>query len=107
MASSVSSLGSLGASFHMFFGFATLHFAFLSMDEILILRCVQLTRWKKWALCDDYFIATFLGMYNVLVASILSGIRMFLGEFEANTYWQFFAGEGSKPSTYLTDNAKF
>ena len=69
------------------------YFTGFCMCQIMILKCLYLTKWSTMALLDDYFAATFLGLWNMLMAIQLSLIRIGMGEFSSNTHVKKLTGK--------------
>ena len=68
------------------------YFTSLCMCQIMILKCLYLTKWSKMAMLDDHFAATFLGLSSILMAIVLSLIRFGMGEFSTNIHFKILTG---------------
>ena len=68
------------------------YFTCFCVCEIMILKCLYLTKWSTMALLDDYFAATFLGLSSILLAIELSVIRIGMGEFSTNIHVKILTG---------------
>ena len=63
------------------------------MCQIMLLKCLYLTKWPTMALLDDYFLATFVGFLNILISVLITCIRIGIGVNESNVYFQRLIGE--------------
>ena len=68
------------------------YFTCFCMCQIMIIKCLYLTKWSTMALLDDYFAATFLGLSSILLAIELSVIRIGMGEFSTNIHVKILTG---------------
>ena len=62
------------------------------MSEIMILKCLYLTKWPMMALLNDDYFATFVGLSNILICILISSIRLGMGEFDSNFMVQNMSG---------------
>ena len=83
-------------------------FASLCVTEMLIFNCLSLMKWKKLTNMNDYLVATFLGLFNLLLVFILVMIRVVTGELAHHKDFQKLSGiETEKHHTILTKNVMF
>ena len=68
------------------------YFTCFCMCQIMILKCLYLTKWSTMAMLDDHFAATFLGLSSILMAIVLSLIRIGMGEFSTNIHFKVLTG---------------
>ena len=68
------------------------YFTCFCVCEIMILKCLYLTKWSTMAMLDDHFAATFLGLSSILMAIELSLIRIGMGEFSTNIHVKILTG---------------
>ena len=66
--------------------------ALLGATEIMFFRCVMIFSWKKYAMINDEFFATFLNIFNVMIGQIISIVRFFIGDFFYHKGFQIFSG---------------
>lgn len=74
----------------------------LALDEILVLKCLYITKWPSMAMINDYFLTRFLISFNVMVAALFGAIKQYSGEYAANTHVCNFSGVKCLPKTDLT-----
>ena len=84
-------LSSDGIGYHLalwtgFVNTSSMYYIGFSMAQIMILKCLYLTKWSTMALLDDYFFETFLTLNNILMAIMISFIRLGMGEFDSNIH---------------------
>ena len=83
------------------------YFTSFCMCQIMILKCLYLTKWPTMALLDDYFAATFLGLSSILMAIELSVIRIGMGEFSSNIHVKMLTGNHLVERSHLHQNVFF
>ena len=64
----------------------------LGATESMLFKCLMIFSWKKYAMMNDEFFATFLNIYNLMVGQILSIARFYIGGFFHHSGYQIFSG---------------
>ena len=62
----------------------------LGMTESILFQCLMIFSWKKCAMINDEFFATFFNFTNFMVAQMISVIRLMTGEYNRYknvTHW--------------------
>ncbi len=67
----------------------------LILDEIAVFKFLNVFAFKRMALINDAFIATFLGSVNVVIASVIAGSHFVLEVVDCDVTASFL--RGSKP----------
>ena len=62
------------------------------MSEIMILKCLYLTKWPMMALLNDNYFATFVGLTNILISTLISAIQLGMGELDTAVIFQKLSG---------------
>ena len=62
------------------------------MSEIMILKCLYLTNWPMMALLNDNYLATFVGLTNILISTLISAIQLGMGELDTAVIFQKLSG---------------
>jgi hypothetical protein len=68
---------------------------FLTLLEMMILKCLYLFYWPRMAMLDDTLVAQFIGRWNVMISSLSIFTRLYIVEYHTNTHYQFFTGTKS------------
>ena len=68
-------------------------FIIICMTDIMILKCLYLTKWPMMALLNDNYLATFVGLSNIMICILISSIRIGTGEFVSFVMFQQMSGE--------------
>ena len=76
--------GFLMRSLYGFIGFC--------MSEIMILKCLYLTKWPMMALLNDNYLATFVGLTNILISILISSVQLGMGELDTAVIFQKLRG---------------
>jgi hypothetical protein len=86
----------------------SVEYIWLTLTEMIILKCLYLFYWPRMAMLDDTFVAQFLGHFNLMIASICTLSRLHLGEYHNNTHFHFFTGTNSfEDDGDLSNNIRF
>ena len=64
----------------------------LCISEIMILKCLYLTNWPMMALLNDNYLATFVGLTNILISILISSIQLGMGELDTAVIFQKLSG---------------
>ena len=64
----------------------------LGFTESILFRLLMIYSWKKCAMINDEFCATFFNMFNFMVAQMISGFRLMTGQFEIKEIFTIFSG---------------
>ena len=67
----------------------------LGITESILFQCVMIFSWKKCAMINDEFFATFFNLTNFMMAQMISVIRLMTGEYERNKNFIFWIKEDS------------
>ena len=62
------------------------------MSEIMILKCLYLTKWPIMALLNDNYFATFVGLNNILISILISSVQLGMGELDTAVIFQKLSG---------------
>ena len=69
----------------------------LGSTETILFRCLMIFSWKKYAMLNDEFFATFLNIFNFMMGQILSLGRFFIGDFFFQEGFKMFSGYCTNP----------
>ena len=105
-------LGSNGISYAAaiwtaFINISIITFCGICFCQIMILKCLYLTKWPTMALLNDYFLSTFFGFQNMLISALISCIRIVTGEFDSNIHFQKLIGTKGIERTHLQKTVSF
>ena len=64
----------------------------LGSTETMLFRCIMIFSWKKYAMVNDEFFATFLNLFNLMIGQMISIIRFFMGNFFFHKGFQIYSG---------------
>ena len=64
----------------------------LGSTEIMLFRCIMIFSWKKYAMVNDEFFATFLNIYNLMFGQIVSIVSFYIGDFFLHNGYEMFSG---------------
>ena len=64
----------------------------LGSTETMLFRCLMIFSWKKYAMVNDEFFATFLNIYNLMIGQIICIICFYIGNFSLHNGYQMFSG---------------
>ncbi len=83
----------------------------LGIAESVLFRCLMIFSWKTAASINDEFVSTFFAILNLIIAQMISVIRLMSGQFHSKDYFSFLSGvdmdslkENSKNPRYVTTN---
>ena len=62
------------------------------LTEIAILKCLYIKNWSRMVHVDDYFLASFLGLFNTMIIFLKMSISIGLGEIEATDVFMRTSG---------------
>ena len=79
-------------------------FIIFCMTEIMILKCLYLTKWPMMALLNDNYLVTFVGLSNIMICILISSIRLGMGEFVSSVMFQKMSGVINE-KTHLQETA--
>jgi hypothetical protein len=83
-------------------------FNLFTLTIMMMLKCLYMFFWPRMAMLNDTFVAQFIGWFNVMISSICTFTRMYLGDENTNTHFQFATGSKFfKEESDLTKNAHF
>jgi hypothetical protein len=83
-------------------------FNLFTLTVMMMLKCLYMFFWPRMAMLDDTFVAQFIGRFNVMISSICTFTRMYLGDENTNTHFQFATGSKFfKEESDLTKKAHF
>jgi hypothetical protein len=83
-------------------------FQVFTLTVMMMLKCMYMFFWPRMAMLDDTFVAQFIGRFNVMISSICTFTRMYLGDVNTNTQFQFATGiKFFKEESDLTKKAYF
>ena len=83
------------------------YFTAFCMCQMMIIKCLYLTKWSTMALLDDYFVATFLGLSSMLMAIQLCVIRIGTGEYSSNIHVKNLTGKQFVERSHLHKRVYF
>ena len=66
--------------------------ALLGATEIMFFRCIMIFSWKKYAMVNDEFFATFLNIFNLMIGQIICIVCFYIGNFSLHNGYQMFSG---------------
>ena len=69
----------------------------LGATESMLFKCLMIFSWKKYAMVNDEFFATFLNIFNFMMGQIISLVRFFIGDFFYHDGFQMFSGYCTNP----------
>ena len=78
----------------------------LCMSEIMILKCLYLTKWPMMAILNDNFLATFVGLSNILISLLGSSIQLGMGQLDTTVIFQKLSGV-IREKTHLQETVAF
>ena len=64
----------------------------LGSTEIMLFRCIMIFSWKKYAMVNDEFFATFLNIFNLMIGQIVCIICFYIKDFSLHNGYQMFSG---------------
>ena len=70
----------------------SLYSIILGSTETMLFRCLMIFSWKKYAMVNDEFFATFLNIYNLMIGQIICIICFYIGNFSLHNGYQMFSG---------------
>ena len=83
----------------------------LGIAESVLFRCLMIFSWKTAASINDEYVSTFFAILNIILAQMISIIRLISGQFHSKDYFGFLSGvdmdslkETSKSPRYVTNN---
>ena len=83
----------------------------LGIAESVLFRCLMIFSWKTAASINDEYVSTFFAILNIILAQMISIIRLISGQFHSKDYFCFLSGldmdslkETSKSPRYVTNN---
>ena len=71
-----------------FVSISVIDFCGMCLCQIMILKCLYLTKWPTMALLNDYFLTTFFGFENMLISVLIAYIRIGTRELDSNVHFQ-------------------
>ena len=89
---SLGGIGNILANWTLFLLNATDFMACFFALEIGLFKFLYIKKWSRMAFLDDYFFASFLGLMNLLLALIKSGVSMKMGVYENSQTFDTLAG---------------
>ena len=75
----------------------SLYSIILGSTETMLFRCLMIFSWKKYAMVNDEFFATFLNLFNFMIGQVISIVRFFIGDFFYHDGFQMFSGYCTNP----------
>ena len=66
--------------------------AFLGVTEVSFFRCIMIFFWKKYAMVNDEFFATFLNIFNLIFGQCICIVCFYIGNFSLHNGYQIFSG---------------
>ncbi len=69
---------------------ALLIFSAMTLNEIIIIKCLYIYKWSMMALLDDDFISTALGIFNVFFSMWMCVLRLFLDDLKCVVHYKIF-----------------
>lgn len=73
-------------------------YAFLSLAELVLSKCLYLFLWSRMSMMDDNFIAHFCHAWNIMMAAGMVLVRLLFGEHRSNPFFAALIGEKVIPS---------
>ena len=64
----------------------------LGYAESILYKCAMIFWWNKCAMLNDEFLATFFGIFNLIIGQLISGLRVMLGEFYQREEYAILSG---------------
>ena len=64
----------------------------LGTIEIMLFRCIMIFSWKKYAMVNDEFFATFLNIFNLMIGQIVCIVCFYIKDFSLHNGYQMFSG---------------
>ena len=64
----------------------------LGITESILFQCLMIFSWKKCAMISDEFLATYFNIANLMMAQIISMIRLMSGEYERKDFFFYWSG---------------
>jgi hypothetical protein len=68
---------------------------FLTLTEMMLLKCLYVFFWPRMAMLDDTLVAQFIGLWNLMISSLSIFTRLYVGEYHHNVHYQFSTGTKS------------
>jgi hypothetical protein len=68
---------------------------FLTLTEMMILKCLYLFYWPRMAMLDDTLLSQFMARWNLMICSLCTFTRLYIGEFHTRAIFQFVTGTKS------------
>jgi hypothetical protein len=76
-------------------GIFIIMYTFLTLTEMMLLKCLYMFYWPRMAMFDDTLVAQFIGRWNLMISSLSIFTRLYIVEYHTNTHYQFFTGTKS------------
>jgi hypothetical protein len=73
----------------------SIQYNFLTLTEMMILKCLYLFYWPRMAMLDDTLLSKFISRWNLMITSLCTFTRLHTGEYHTNTHFQFITGAES------------
>jgi hypothetical protein len=70
-------------------------YIFLTVTEMMILKCLYMFFWSRMAMLDDTLVAQFIGQWNLMISSLTIFTRLYIGEYNTSIHYQFITGNKS------------
>jgi hypothetical protein len=67
-------------------------YVFLTLTEMMILKCLCLFYWPRMAMLDDNLVAQFIGRWNLMISGLMIFTRLYICEYHTTTHYQFITG---------------
>ena len=64
----------------------------LGITESILFQCLMIFSWKKCAMISDEFLATYFNIANLMMAQMISMIRLMTGEYERKDFFFYWSG---------------
>ena len=64
----------------------------LGIAESVLFRCLMIFSWKTAASINDEYVSTFFVILNIILAQMISIIRLISGQFHSKDYFGFLSG---------------
>ena len=64
----------------------------LGITESILFQCIMVFSWKKWAIINDEFFATYFNFANFMLAQIISVTRLMTGEYTSFKNFAYVSG---------------
>ena len=66
----------------MVLAYSSDNFCIFILTEIAILKCLYIKNWSWMVHVDDYFLSTFLGLFNTMVVILKMSVSVGMGEID-------------------------